>query len=70
MIVTYHCDTCKNTFQRTLKKTEPKVSCRCGSEASRVFKNIDIDMEDSTVSTAIRTMMFSQLPSGRDKVVI
>ena len=47
-----------------------QATCTCGNQARRLYKNIGIDVENENVSSAIRTMLFSKNPSGKDKTVI
>jgi len=61
---------CGLDFKLNLPKPKSQVLCACGGAANRVFKNIGIDIENENVSTAIRTMLFSKNPSGKDKTAI
>jgi len=69
MIISYKCNLCKKEFQKNMATPESETICSCGYKAKRLYKNIDTETENSNVSSAIRTMMFSSLPSGKDKAV-
>ena len=70
MIVSYRCNSCGNVFQKNMVRIESKTVCKCGYQANRIFKNIGLDKENDNVSTAIRTMMYSSNPSGKDKTIV
>jgi len=69
MIVTYKCAKCgKKTIEKTKPPVKVTIQCDCGSTAVREFNNISLDKEDDNVSAAINTMLWSKLPSDKDKI--
>jgi len=69
---TYKCQApeCGKVFTKTYLPDDfvlVSVMCDCGGMAFRTFGHVDFTKEPDTVSTAIQTMMYSSLPSGRDK---
>jgi len=65
---------CKCGYSFTLNfNTQDKlpfsVLCqKCKNQATRCFNNINLNKENDNVSAAIQTMLFSTLPSGKNKV--
>jgi len=71
MIVSYYCESCKSTT--SIKHVLPvsfNIDCNCGGKANRVWRNIESTKENENISSAIETMKYSTLPSGKNKVAI
>ena len=68
---TYKCDSCKSNIILIVKDKFPIFTeCeKCQKPAFRLFKDTEITKEPENVSAAIQTMLYSKLPSGRDKAV-
>jgi hypothetical protein len=71
---TYECEECKKVV--TLRFTpEDRISlsidCRHGCHAAmhRSFDKMETNIESESVSAAAQTMLWSNLPSGRQKAV-
>lgn len=71
-IVTYMCKECGASIKREYadEKVEFSVQCECGGKAIRQFNNITTGKENENVSAAIQTMLYSKLPSDKEKRLI
>jgi hypothetical protein len=68
--VSYQCEKCNKIIKKSYNSNEKvlfTVSCDCGNNAIRLYKNIVSQKEDENVSAAIQKMLFSKLPSNVDK---
>ena len=72
-IVTFKCENCGNEY-KVEYKTEEKIPfyicCKCTKKAKRYYNEIVIEKELENVSAAAQTMLYSSLPSGKNKVNI
>jgi len=70
----YKCQDCNwsNSLNFDLSAKIPlSTKCpSCGKTAYRSFNSTSLSKESETVSAAIQTMLFSSLPSGKDKAVV
>jgi len=72
-LASFYCQYCKKVLRKQFESQESipmKIKCDCNAEAKRQFNNLITSKEPETVSAALQTMLYSGLPSGRDKAVI
>ena len=68
---TYKCDICQSTILLIVKDKFPMTTLceKCQKPAYRIFTDTEITRESENVSAACQTMLWSSLPSGKDKAV-
>jgi len=66
--VTYICPNCQAIIKQLLSDPPFNWDCMCGTAAIRSYGNVEFEKESDNISKAAQTMLYSQLPSGKNKV--